>query len=100
MTVVREHPVPAAEALAELKEAAAAYRDHGERHGSLHPAVWLRGFPSSLRIRVQKGRANQLPEKGRSQARTWYRLRPRRSLSWLATDNQRSSSTAYSFWRC
>lgn len=40
MTVVKDHPVPAAEALAELKEAAAAHRDHGERHGTLHPAVW------------------------------------------------------------
>jgi alkylation response protein AidB-like acyl-CoA dehydrogenase len=40
MTVVSDHPAPAAEAVAELKEAAAAYREHGERRSTLHPAVW------------------------------------------------------------
>jgi hypothetical protein len=40
VTVVRDHPASAAEAVAGLKEAAAAYRDYGERHGTLHPAVW------------------------------------------------------------
>lgn len=40
MTVVKDHPVPAAQTVTELAEAAAAYRDHGERHGTLHPAVW------------------------------------------------------------
>lgn len=40
MTVVKDHPVTAAGAVAELEEAASAYRDHGERHGTLHPAVW------------------------------------------------------------
>jgi indole-3-acetate monooxygenase len=40
MTVVKDHPVPAAEAVTELAEAAAGWRDHGERHGTLHPAVW------------------------------------------------------------
>jgi indole-3-acetate monooxygenase len=40
VTVVKDHPVPAAEVVAEVEEAAAAWRDHGERHGTLHPAVW------------------------------------------------------------
>jgi alkylation response protein AidB-like acyl-CoA dehydrogenase len=40
MTVVRDHPVPAADAVAGLRDAAAAHRDYGERHGTLHPAVW------------------------------------------------------------
>lgn len=40
MTVVREHPFPVAEAMTGLSDAAAAHRDHGERHGTLHPAVW------------------------------------------------------------
>jgi alkylation response protein AidB-like acyl-CoA dehydrogenase len=40
MTVVRDHPATVPEAVAGLSEAAAAYRDHGERHGTLHPAVW------------------------------------------------------------
>jgi indole-3-acetate monooxygenase len=40
MTVVEDHLVPVAEAVAELKQAATANRDHGECHGTLHPAVW------------------------------------------------------------
>jgi alkylation response protein AidB-like acyl-CoA dehydrogenase len=48
MTVVRDHPVPAASTVEGLCEAAAAYRDHGERHGTLHPAVWAALEASAL----------------------------------------------------
>lgn len=49
MTVTREHSVPVAEAMTGLIAAAAAYRDHGERHGTLHPAVWRALADSALR---------------------------------------------------
>lgn len=39
MTAVREHPA-IGEQLEELCRLAAEHREHGERHGTLHPTVW------------------------------------------------------------
>ncbi|MGC5363385.1 hypothetical protein ACPXCE_17160 [Streptomyces sp. DT24] len=52
MTAVREHPALAgAQAVEELSQAAAVHREHGERHGTLHPRVW-RALEESVLPRV------------------------------------------------